>query len=405
MYGKILIMGDRMRIIMHIDVNNAFLSWEAIYLLNKGYKYDIRNSYAVIGGDEASRRGIVLAKSTSAKKLGIITGEPLYSARKKCKVLRVYPAHYSFYYEMSEKLFQLLKKYTPDIEKASVDECYLDYTKIMYIYGDYMEFAKKIQLEIKETLGFTVNIGIANNKLCAKMASDFSKPFKIHTLFDNEIESKMYPLPIEDLFGIGKKTAPKLRELNINTIGDLANMEESFLRKYFKNQALPMILQAQGKDDREVDGKEHIPKGISHSTTLSHDYRNLSSLYPILEELTEQVCIELRKQNKYAYVVATFIKNSSFKVMSHQRRLKNATSNTLEIYKVAKSLLEEMWNEESIRLIGIRVDNFTDSMTEQLSLFQQATTKQENHELDKVMDNLKQKYGTKVINRASHLKK
>lgn len=393
-----------MRIIMHIDVNNAFLSWEAIYLLKQGYKYDIRNSYAVVGGDEASRRGIVLAKSTSAKKLGIVTGETLYSARKKCKVLRVYPAHYSFYHEMSQKLFQLLEKYTPDIEKASIDECYLDYTKMIYLYGDYYEFAKKIQMEIKETLGFTVNIGIANNKLCAKMASDFSKPFKIHTLFDYEIEEKMYPLPIDDLFGIGKKTAPKLHNLNIHTIGDLAHTNEESLRKYFKNQASFMILQAQGKDDSEVDSTIQIPKGISHSTTLDHDYTNLSSLYPILEQLTEEVCVELRKQKKYAYVVVTFLKNNSFKVTSHQRKLKNATSNTLEIYKVAKALLEEMWNEEPIRLIGMRVDNFTDSMTEQLSLFQQETVQKENHELDKVVDHLKEKYGVHVIHTASNLK-
>ena len=149
---------------MHIDVNNAFLSWEAIYLLNNGYKYDIRNSYAVIGGDEEARKGIVLAKSNSAKKLGIKTAETLYQARKKCRVLRIYKPHFEFYGEMSNKLMNLIKKYTPDLEQASIDECYIDYTKVAYLYGDYMEFAKKLQLEIKETLGFTVNIGIANNK-------------------------------------------------------------------------------------------------------------------------------------------------------------------------------------------------------------------------------------------------
>ena len=184
------------RIIMHIDVNNAFLSWTALELLQNGSKYDIRNSYAVIGGDPSARKGIVLAKSNPAKKQGVVTAETLYSAKKKCPVLRVYKPNYSFYQKMSNSMFQLLYKYTPDIEIASIDECYLDYTPIKHIYGDPLDFAKKIQSEIYENLGFTVNIGIANNKLCAKMASDFEKPFKIHTLYENEITLKMWPLKV-----------------------------------------------------------------------------------------------------------------------------------------------------------------------------------------------------------------
>ena len=178
------------RIIMHIDVNNAFLSWTAILLLKQGSKYDIRNSYAVIGGDENKRSGIVLAKSTSAKKLGVVTGETLYSARKKCPVLRTYYPNYKWYQEMSGKLFTIISKYTDDIEIASIDECYLDYTKIKHIYGNEVEFANNLKKEIYDTLGFTVNIGIANNKLCAKMASDFTKPYKVHTLYDNEVKTK-----------------------------------------------------------------------------------------------------------------------------------------------------------------------------------------------------------------------
>src|SRR5574344_2796141 len=225
------------RIVMHIDVNNAFLSWTAVYLLNNGSKYDIRNSYAVIGGDEEASKGIVLAKSTPAKKLGIVTGETLYSARKKCKVLKTYPMNHKYYQEMSNKLFSLLNKYTPDIEIASIDECYLDYGKIKSTYGDEKEFAKKIQQEIYDTLGFTVNIGIANNKLCAKMASDFTKPNKIHTLYDDEVKIKMWPLPIGDLFGVGRRSVSKFELLNIHTIGDLAESDVNTLYKYFKNQS------------------------------------------------------------------------------------------------------------------------------------------------------------------------
>src|SRR5574344_247036 len=224
-------------IIMHIDVNNAFLSWTAVDLLNKGYKYDIRNSYAVIGGDPKKRSGIVLAKSIPAKKMGVVTGETLYSARKKCPSLKSYYGDYKLYGEMSKKFINILKKYTPDIEQVSVDECYLDYGKVKKLYGDELEFAKKIQKEIFDTLGFTVNIGIANNKLCAKMASDFSKPNKIHTLYDYEVKTKMWPLPIGDLFGVGRRSVSKFELLNIHTIGDLAESDVNTLYKYFKNQS------------------------------------------------------------------------------------------------------------------------------------------------------------------------
>lgn len=388
-----------MRIIMHIDVNNAFLSWEALYLLENGSKYDIRDSFAVIGGDEKSRKGIVLAKSNACKRLGIVTAEPLFQARKKCKVLKVYSPHFDYYRMKSNQMMDLIKNYSPDIEIASIDECYIDYTKVEYLHGNYLKFALKLQKEILEKLGFTVNIGIANNKLCAKMASDLSKPYKIHTIFDNEIVDKMYPLPIEDLFGIGKKTAPKLRELNINTIGDLANFDESKLISKFKNQAIKMIEIAKGIDDSPVVSEIIEVKGISHSTTLKTDTTNKLELYKVLEYLTEQVCIELRNKDKQAYVVTTFIKNNKFKSISHQKRMKNATNNTKEIVKIAKELLDEINIEEPVRLIGVRVDNFTDSNTYQLSLFE--NIKKEDTILDKTVDNLKKKYGLNIIDNAS----
>ena len=197
------------RIIMHIDVNNAFLSWTALYLLEQGYQTDIRNIEAIIAGDPKKRSGIVLAKSTPAKRKGVKTAETIYEAKRKCPNLKIFKPTYEMYKRKSEELFKILKSYTPDIEKASIDEGYLDYGKIKNIYGNELEFAKKLQNQIKEELGFTVNIGIANNKLCAKMASDFTKPNRVHTLYKNEIKQKMYTLPIENLFGVGKQTAEK----------------------------------------------------------------------------------------------------------------------------------------------------------------------------------------------------
>ena len=388
------------RIIFHIDVNNAFLSWTALDLLNQGYKYDIRDSYAVIGGDPKARKGIVLAKSNACKKLGIYTSMTLYEAKKKCSVLKIYPPNYKFYSEMSNKLFDLLSKYTPDIEIASIDECYLDYGKVKSLYGDEYEFATKLQKEIYETLKFTVNIGIANNKLCAKMASDFSKPNKIHTLYTNEVESKMYPLPINDLFMIGKKTSEKLMNLGIKTIGDLANFPYDKLYPHFKNQAKFLINQARGIDDSIVDNETFIPKGISNEITLEKDITTKEELYPYLMSICEAISVRLRRQKKYATVICVILKDNYFKRKSHQKKLVNATNVTSDIYKFAKEILDEMWNDERIRLIGVRLDKLVDNVMYQASLFDSDNNIEES-KVDNVIDILKQKYGNKIITKAS----
>lgn len=390
------------RIIFHIDVNNAFLSWSAIDLLNKGYKYDIRNSYAVIGGDEQTRKGIVLAKSNGAKKMGIKTAETLYSARKKCPALRVYPSNYPVYAEMSKKLFELLSKYSPDIEVASIDECYLDYGKVKNLYGDQYEFAKKIQKEIYDTLGFTVNIGIANNKLCAKMASDFSKPYKIHTLYQNEIKEKMWPLQVEELFGIGKKTAPKLHQLKIHTIEDLAKADIKKLEPFFKNQAALMIQSANGIDETRVISETSIPKGIGNEITLDHDIKEKQQLKQYLLGLSENVALRLRRQKKYAYVIVVTLKDQYFRRKSHQKKRKNATNITQEIYETACLILSEM-EIDSVRLIGIRLDHLTNESNHQVSLFENIETREENSELEQAVDELKNKFGISVIKKASLL--
>lgn len=390
---------------MHIDVNNAFLSWTAVYLLKNGSKYDIRNSYAVIGGDENSRKGVVLAKSTPAKKLGIVTGETLYSARKKCPSLKTYPMNYYFYQEMSSKLFNIIKKYTPDIEVASIDECYLEYTGIRKLQGDPIEFAIRLQKEIYDTLGFTVNIGIANNKLCAKMASDFSKPNKIHTLFDNEVKEKMWPLPIGELFGIGKRSKEKLLGLNINTIGDLANTTVDKLKPYFKNMSLNMINSANGINDDRVISEDIVCKGISNEITLKKDINNKVELYDHLLYLSNKVGLRIRKQNRYAYVVAVIIKDKYFKRKTHQKKLLNPINTSIDIYNISKEILNEMWNEDSVRLIGIRLDNLVENYSYQTSLFEDIKKNTNNEVLDKTLDKLKEKYGDKIIENADLKKK
>lgn len=389
------------RIIMHIDVNNAFLSWTALYLLEQGYQTDIRNIEAIIAGDPKKRSGIVLAKSTPAKRKGVKTAETIYEAKRKCPNLKIFKPTYEMYKRKSEELFKILKSYTPDIEKASIDEGYLDYGKIKNIYGNELEFAKKLQNQIKEELGFTVNIGIANNKLCAKMASDFTKPNKIHTLYKNEIKQKMYTLPIENLFGVGKQTAEKLKYLNIKTIKDLATKDEYSLRKIFKNQAKHLIEIANGIDNSEVDSSEYKPKGISHELTLKEDTTSKQELYKYLRILSEMVSKRIRKENKYAKVICVILKDNKFKRYSHQKKLKNQVNSYNEIYNYSKEILNEFYKNEKIRLIGIRLDDLKEEKAYQTSLFDKEPEKDEK--IDKIIDQINDKYGKPVLKRASNI--
>ena len=398
---KIIVVINMKRIIMHIDVNNAFLSWTAVDLLNKGYEIDIRKIESVIGGDESKRHGIVLAKSPVAKKRGVQTAETLMSARRKCRNLRIYPPDYNLYKKMSNAVFNTIRKYTPDLEILSIDECFIDYTNVYKLYGDPIKFAYKLKDEIYNTLKFTVNIGIANNKLCAKMASDFEKPNKVHTLFEEEVKTKMYPLPIRDLYGIGKSSSAKLLDLGINTIGDLANSNSYMLKKTFKNQAESMIEKARGIDNSPVNAEEEDRKCISNSTTFAYNLTNLSMIFQNLQALVENVCITLRKDKKYASVVSVNIKDKEFHSYSKQKKLLNETDNTDEIFKEIKKLFLEVWDEEPIRLLGVGLSHLSVNKKRQLSLFEEAEDNEKDSELDKVLDKLKQQYGANIVQKAS----
>lgn len=386
---------------MHIDVNNAFLSWTAIDLLNKGYEIDIRTIEAVIGGDESKRRGIVLAKSPIAKKKGVKTAETLMEARRKCQDLKIYPPNHKWYSEMSAAVFEIISSYTPDVEILSVDECFIDYTGVYKLYGDPIEFAFQLKNEINTKLGFTVNIGIANNKLCAKMASDFEKPDRVHTLFDDEIEEKMYPLDIGELYGIGRKSAAKLKSLQIFTIGALASASYEHLYKYFKNQTGSMIDRAKGIDYSQIITEAEERKGISNSTTFPYNLIKIEEIVFNLQKLVENLCIKLRREEKYGYVIGVKIKDKYFNIYSHQRKLTNATNSTEIVLKTAKELLLEMWNEEPIRLLGISITSLDDKPKRQISLFEAEEEFIRNDALEKTVDKLKYTYGIHIIKKAS----
>ena len=393
--------GTMSRIIFHIDVNNAFLSWTAVYLLKEGYKKDIRKIPAVIGGDEKQRRGIVLAKSPIAKKYGIVTAETLYSARKKCGCLEVFPPNYPFYAEQSKKLYNYLASYTPNIEQYSIDECFLDMTGTSLLYGnDYLKLAYKIKNEIREKYGFTVNIGIGENKLCAKMASDFEKPDKVHTLYMNEIETKMWHLPVNDLFMLGRSSAKRLEELRIKTIGDLAKCSPTFLRKHFKKQGDYFLEASRGIDYSPIVPKSDKNKCISISRTLPYDYTKKEELEKVLFDEVESVTFDLRRKNLYARAVAITYRNFLFKNYSHQMTMDNSTNSTADIYNQVLILLSRSWKEDPIRNIGIRLSDLTDEKKEQMSIFDNME-KKEVSEVEKVMDEIINKFGRDSVKFAS----
>ncbi len=381
------------RIIFHVDVNNAFLSWTAVYLLNHGYEEDIRTIPSAIGGDEEKRHGIILAKSPVAKKYGVVTAETLYMARKKCPGIKIFPPNYEYYVEMSRKFYTYLSQYTPVIEQASIDECYLDLTGTNYLYDDILKLAYKIKNDIKEMYGFTVNVGIGNNKLCAKMASDFLKPDKVHTLFDYEIKEKMWPLPIKDLLFVGKSSASLLESINIKTIGDLANANPTILKKHFKNMTDDLINRANGIDNSKVETDYGFNKCISVSRTLEKDTSDTRKLKKILLDMSDQVGLRARRYKLFAKNIAITFKTSSFKSFSHSTTLANPINNTLDIYNNILILFNKIKFDEKIRSIGIRLGDLDTKDKEQVSLF----SKKNDDNIQNLLDNINSKYKNTVV--------
>ncbi|HIR48944.1 MAG TPA: DNA polymerase IV [Candidatus Faecimonas gallistercoris] len=390
------------RLIFHIDVNNAFLSWTAVLLLKQGYQKDIRTIPAIIGGDKSKRHGIVLAKSPIAKKFGIKTAETIYQAKKKCPKLEIYPPDYKWYYKQSQNLFNYLSQYSPQLEKFSIDECFLDMTGTNYLYKDYYALAIKIKEDIKTKFGFTVNIGIGNNKLCAKMASDFEKPDKVHTVLKQEIETKLWPLDVGNLFMVGKRTKEELNKLNIYTIKDLAFTNDKILEKKFKNQAKYLKESAWGIDNTKVTPKSEKTTSISTTETLAYDHTDEEKLKDILFRQTEDVARELRKQKQYAKTVAVVYKNNHFQNYSAQAKLPHQTNNTKEIYKLVIEIFNKSYKKDPIRLIGVRLSDLQETKERQMTLFEENyDNEQKEEEIQKTIDNINQKFGKSIVAPAS----
>ena len=387
------------KIYFHIDVNNAFLSWEAIYRIQKGEQIDIRNIESAIAGDPKTRTGVILAKSTKAKAMGVKTGEAIFQAKNKCPNLQLFPPHHDFYNKQSNKMKKILENYSDVIQQFSIDEFFIEYIPLL---GTYYEVALDIQKNIFDKLGFTVNIGISDVKYLSKIASDFEKPNKIHTLFKNEIKEKLWPLNIEEMFLLGPQSAKKLKVIGINTIGKLANTNVEILKKHLKSHGEELYNYAWGKDIQNNHSKDETQKSIGHSMTSTYDLTNKDEIYNFILNIVNDTCIRLRKQNAKAKNISVTIKTNNFEVYSGSTTLDVYTNSTSEIFNICKNIFNNIYTNEPIRLIGVSLSELNYN-TSQLNMFEKINEK--NSKIDKAVDSLLEKFNNNdLITRASLLK-
>lgn len=391
------------RVIFHVDANSAFLSWTAAYRVKVlGESLDLREVPSVIAGDKESRHGIILAKSTPSKKYGIKTGEPLFQALEKCPELIVAPPDYSLYVEASRHFVQMLQQFSPVVQQYSIDEAWVDMTGTQRIFGSPRLAAEKMRQRIWEELGFTVNVGISSNKLLAKMAGDFEKPNKVHTLFPEEMQEKMWPLPVRNLFLVGHATEKKLKGLGVYTIGDLANTELSVLKKRLGKHGETIWHYANGRNVDMVTPEPEENKGYGNSTTTAEDVLTYEHAYQVLLSLCETTAMRMRKDNKCGRCVSVHLRTNEFQHFSHQILLHGATNITTDLFDAVCRAFDEVWNGTPLRQLGVQVTRLSAEPYQQYDLFSGLSPRQYERKLrlDETVDSLRDKFGEDIIRRA-----
>ena len=389
------------RLIFHVDVNSAFLSWEAARRVKEGLP-DLREIPSCIGGDPKSRRGIVVAKSIPAKKYGVTTGEPVSMALRKCPELVCVPGDFALFETCSRAFKKICASYAPVMESFSIDEVFLDMSGTQKIYPDPVKLACEIKDRIREELGFTVNIGIGTNKLLAKMASDFEKPDKVHTLFPVEIPTKMWPLPVRDLLFLGKASEQKLIKAGIKTIGEMARYPETEIRRLLGEKTGHQLYEyANGRDDSPVRGEREEAKGYSAETTTEEDIVTYEQAFSLLLAQCDVVAARMRKDGKKCSCVSVTYRMLDFRTRSHQKKLGNPTDVTEEIFVQVKNLLYECWQCQPLRLIGVALTDLTSDDFRQMSLFENTENHEKQKKVDGVVDDIRKRFGNGMIVRGS----
>lgn len=388
------------RVIFHVDVNSAFLSWSAVYRMQELGEADLRAVPSAVAVEGDVRRSIILAKSGPAKKYGVKTGEPLGMARDKCPMLQVVPPDYELYVTASRSLIRLLREFSPLVEQYSIDEAWVDMTGTEELFGSPVLAAERMKSRIRDELGFTVNIGVSTNKLLAKMAGDFEKPDRVHTLFPEEIAEKMWPLPVRDLFSVGPATERKLRDLGIGTIGQLAQADPQMLLRKLHKPGLILWHFANGRADDALLPAPMENKSYGNSMTTMRDVTTTQEGRQVLLSLCETVAARLRKDGKRAALIFVTIRDSAFRNASRQRSMAARTNATEELYRAACEVFSSLWDGRTpLRQLGVGVGKVSEEKSVQCSIFDEEDPAR-LEKIDAAVDAIRAKYGEDAILRA-----
>jgi DNA polymerase IV len=392
------------RVIFLVDMNAFFISCEITR------NHALLGRPAAVAGDPERRAGIILAANYEARKYGVRTAMVLHEALRLCPEMLLVPPDHNFYEQKSEEVMGLLRNYTPLIEQNSIDEAWLDMTGCEGLFGEPLASARTIMDDIKDNIGLWCSIGISENKFLSKMASDMKKPMGITELWPEDIQTKLWPLPVDATYGIGKKTAARLRNIGIETIGDLALLDKNLLTNKLGKFGVIISQHINGIDPSPVtphSGDE--TKSIGRSTTLSEDIADIESAKEVLMKLSEEVGASARRHGKKARKVHITIKYSDFQSITRQTTIL-PTYLTKDISSAGTLLLEKNWNDNrKVRLLGISISGFDeDCISDQLTLFDSTKIPQpviKEEKLEKAIDAIRNKYGTAKIDRAVLLKR
>ena len=381
------------RIIFHIDLNAFFASCETIL------RPELQNLPLAITGEKSSKRGIVVTANYVARQYGVHSAMPLMQAKKKCPHLVVASANFDLYRKISQQFIQLLHEYSDQVEKASIDEAYVDVT---HLYQEIhpLHLAQQIQQRIFNELKIGCSIGIAPNKFLAKMASDMKKPNGITVLRKRDLPHILWPMPIEEMFGVGKASSPKLKQLGINTIGDLVHYKDvDKIEQLFGHHALKWIENAKGNDQNPINpNKYEVPSSIGHSTTFSKDYCFDEEIKAEAKRMCIKTSNRLKKYGLYAKTISIQLKDTSFKQITRSQTVQVPIQSVNELYPIIEELFDEQWEGQALRLIGVNTTNLvnTNKVTQQLNLFNYQSFASEE-KLNQTIQQIKTKHGTHLI--------
>ncbi len=382
------------RIILHVDFDAFFASVE------QQRNPDLRGKPVIVGGQ--SQRGVVSAASYEAREFGVHSAMPAWEARRRCPHAVFLPVDGAAYAECSTHAREILSHFSPRMDPASIDEVYLDVTGSLNLFGGLEALLERLKHEIHEELGITVSIGVAPNRLVAKMASDWDKPDGLSIVQPGHLPERLFGLPVDDIPGVGEVTRKKLARMGVKTIGQLARVPKTLLERHFGRHGSGLHRTARGIDDTPVPyyrPGEDARKQISREETLAQDTRNLAVLERRLLALCEEVGRRLRGRGQRARTVTLKVKLSNFKLFTRSETLDEPTELDEVIFEVAQKLLGRVrFGAQAARLVGVGVSNLCDgSGPDQLSLFERA---EERGELARARDELAERFGRGAVRRA-----